>query len=277
MNENIQRLRECTTYEQAVPILNSLRAGPSARRLVEIGILLRSNSDATQRYHGQEMFDTAIKELDPEEQPAPPESPGVKVVKDKIVQEELLSNNNPSGGNAGSDQSTKNTEPTPKEGTDTPNSDIESMQSASGENQFSEIIPGLPPMGENMGMLDPKLAAMMSQGMPQPPPMTTPQQMQQMQYTVKRFLTNYHNKVVKPVLETNKHLTESVGALSKQIREMESQSGKFSMDLNNMHREGPRNMQETVPISGPAVQEVSLIDRRSQIMQLDQSIREQSK
>lgn len=274
MNDNIQRLRECTTFAQAEPYLNTLRAGPAARKLMEISILLKSHADSTQRHYGEEMFDTAIKELDPKEQPTPAESPGVKVVKDKIVQEELLSNNNPSSANTGSEQSTKNTAPTPKEGTTEPNSDIESMQTASGENQMTEMIPGL--MGENMGMLDPKIAAMMGQNMPQPPPMSTPQQMQQMQYTVKQHLTNYHNKVVKPVLETNKHLMESVGTLSKQIREIEASNGKFSMDLNKVKREGPRNMQETIPIGLPT-REVSLIDKRSQIMQLDQSIREQNK
>jgi len=47
------------------------------------------------------------------------------------------------------------------------------------------------------------------------------------------------------------------------------------MDLNKIKREGPMNMQETVPIGGSSVQKVSLIDRRSEIMQLDKSIREQ--
>lgn len=274
--DNIQRLRECNTFAQAEPILTSLKAGPSARKLVETAILLKVSPDVRQRQYGEEMFATAVKELEPNEVPTPAESPGVKVEKDKIVQEELLSNNNSSSANTGSEQSTKNTEPTPKEGTTKPNSDIESMQTASGENQFSEMLPGMMPgMGENMGMLDPKLAAMMSQGMPAPPPMNTPQQLQQMQYTVKQFLTNYHNKIVKPVLETNKHLKESVGALSKQIREMESKTGTFSIDLNKIKREGPKNMRETVPMNDSAVHEVSLIDRRSQIMQLDQNIREQ--
>ena len=57
----------------------------AAKKLVETAILLKISPDVRQRQYGEEMFATAIKELDPEEQPAPHESPGVKVEKDKIV------------------------------------------------------------------------------------------------------------------------------------------------------------------------------------------------
>jgi hypothetical protein len=79
--------------------------------------------------------------------------------------------------------------------------------------------------------------------MPQMPPMNTPQQVQQMQYTVKKYMETY----LKPVREQVIRLTKANTFLSKQIKEMQTTS--TGLDLNKFSKENriPKIQETSMP------------------------------
>lgn len=237
-------------------ILQGRKISLSARKLIETGVLLNSSADPVQRNHGLEFLTVAVKELEPSEEPASPEAPGLKSKGDHFVKEETLDNHNNGQRNEGSEQSSDNTEPYPKEGKTESNSDIEGMESATGENQMKEGMPmppgmGMPGMG--MGMMpgmEPGIAQEMGKHMGQIPNMTTPQQMQQMQY----MLSNYHKRFVAPMNKTITAQRETIIKLSKQIQETQFANGNKKLDLGEMrNRVNAFNgiKETTAPVTGP--------------------------
>ena len=82
--------------------------------------MLKNHPDAQQRQYGQGFINSAIQELDADEEPTPAESPGLKTKGDKFVKEETLAGGDKDGTD-GSEQSTDNTEPYPQVAKDSDN------------------------------------------------------------------------------------------------------------------------------------------------------------
>jgi len=272
----IKRLQECDSYNQAIPLLKSVNAKPALHKIVETAILLKNHPDKHQREYGSNFMRTAIQELemDKDEQPTPHHGDGVTVKKDKIIKEEELSGGNPSG-TEGSEQSSDNTGPYPQVGEEEPNEDIESMQggAASGDNQMKE--------GGPMGMfpgIEPGVAQEMGNQMPALPPMSTNQQMRQMQYTVREAVKYY----VMPLRNQILRQQEAIKVLSKQVQESEARSGSMKLDLSKIKQGSQaRAIQETIsndPVFNPKPAQIhnkvfELETARSEIAQMDKSIR----
>lgn len=234
----MHKLQECKTIQEATPFLRGM--SPTFKKTVETAILLRRHPDPQQQALGETFMQTAIQELDDSEKPAEHNDNGLKTKGEHFVKEEELAGGNKSG-TEGSEQSSKNSEPvTSKEGTDEPDGDMESPGMAT-ENQFSETFPPMPGM-QPPGM-DPQLAQQMAPQMPQIPPMNTPQQIQQMQYTVKKYMESY----VKPIREQVIKLTKANTFLSNKVREMQTSS--MGLDITKFSKENkiPRLQETTMP------------------------------
>lgn len=285
----VKKLQECTNVDQATTILNALKAGPAVRKLVETGVMLRNHPDPIQRQYGSSFIQAAIQEeeedekknnnntkeqVPPTEQPTPHHGEDAE----EPIKEELLAGGNPAG-TEGSEQSTDNVEPYPQVGSEAPNSDIESMTSASGENQMKEnmggewpgMIPGIEPtvaneMGNHMGNL---------------PQMNTPQMMKQMHYTVTEAMKRY----VIPLRNVIKAQQEAIKVLSRRVQESEARTGSMKLDIASVRQHAmakPHNMQETVP-GFPSVyptivgtgdpRKFNLDTARAEINQLDKELR----
>ena len=244
----MKKLQECTSLQEALPILRGKSA--TFRKTVETAFALMGNKNPDQQSLGHGFLATAIQEMDAAEQPTPHHDEGIKAKKEHFVKEEELSGSNKSG-TEGSEQSSKNTQPNPKEGTEEPVGDLEQPEMST-ENQMKE---GFPPMGQPPGMsppgLDPNIAQAMAPQMPQIPQMTTPQQIQQMQYTVKQYMETIVLPMRNQILKQNK----AIKFLSEQIRE--SKVASMGLYINNA-REQLRPIQESVMpqtvINGPGGQ-----------------------
>jgi len=196
MNSLIDRLREAKTLADADPILRELGANGPIRKLVEASILQRMNPNPASYEYGVSMLNEAIQYLDKDEQPASPESPGLKRKGDHFVKEEELANHNPSDHGAGSEQSSENTEPYSGEGTKTGDEDM--INAPDTENQMSETNDDAPfpkNLSEEMNGLHPDIAKTMGAKMPTIPPMNAGDQMKQTRYTIQK----YHEAFVKPL------------------------------------------------------------------------------
>jgi len=262
----MHKLQECRTLQEAEPFLRG--ATPTFRKTVETAIILRSHASPEQRALGDGFMATAIKEMDAAEEPASPHDKGIKAKGEKFVKEELLPGGD-KNGNDGSEQSSSS-KPT-DEGTEEPVGDLTNPEMST-ENQMKEGF-GQPPMGQMPGM-DPAIAAqMMPQG--QMPQMTTPQQIQQMQYTVKKYMETY----VLPIREQVNKLTKANHFLSNKIKEIQTNS--MGIDVVALSRDSPRmNLQETLPTTvtnfgeqrgGPRIYEKAykLESARQSIIDLD--------
>ena len=232
----MNKLQECRSLEEAEPFLRG--AKPTFRKTVETAILLGKSASPEQRALGESFMQIAIRELDAAEKPAEHNDDGIKPKGEHFVKEETLADGDKSG-TEGSEQSSSNSGPTPKEGTTEPDGDMESPGMAT-ENQFSEMggMPGMMPPG-----LDPQVAQQMAPQMPQMPPMNTPQQVQQMQYTVKKYMEAY----LKPVREQVIRLTKANTFLSKQIKEMQTTS--IGLDIQKFAKDNkiPRLQETSMP------------------------------
>ena len=284
-----KRLQECTNVDQATQILNGLRAGPAVRKLVETGVMLRNHPDPVQRQYGSSFIQAAIREEEDEEkkddtkeqvpdveQPTPHHGEDAE----EPIKEELLAGGNQSG-TGGSEQSTHNTEPYPQEGGMAPNSDIESMTSASGEDQMKEMGAGGFP-GQIPG-IEPSVAEQMGNNMAPLPQMNTPQMMKQMHYTVTEAMKRY----VIPLQRVIKAQQEAIKSLSKRVQESEARTGSMKLDIATVKQHAmarPHNMQETIegfPTVHPTIvgtgvpryDEVAIA--RAEINQLDKQLRSQ--
>ena len=70
----IKKLQECSTIAQADPILLKLHAGPAVKKLVETAIILNNSTDPQQRSHAFSFMESAIKEMEDDEDFELPES-----------------------------------------------------------------------------------------------------------------------------------------------------------------------------------------------------------
>ena len=178
---------------QADPILTKLGAGPAVKKLVETALALSSSADPQQRNHAYSFMESAIKELEDENQADPGLGPdvddGISAPKlkeeeddnnekklheehegddvfkklheqdddkdDHKLHEEVLDNHNNGPREDGSEQSTDNVAPYPAQGVDTTNGE-KPMQDMDGTvNQWSETN----------GMIVPGLPPIQNMGM----------------------------------------------------------------------------------------------------------------
>jgi len=269
----IDKLKSCRTCAEAQPIMETLKVRPSQRKLIETAIQLSHSKDPRQVAYGEDFMLTAIRELDPLEGQTTHMGKGDKpdFIKKEKEADEIT-------GSLDSHQSSKIDQPYPKEGTDAPNSDIESMQTAQGQNQMGGIKENYPPMmGGGMGMpgMAPDLQRQMAPQMPQMPQMNTPQMMRQMQYTVQESMKRYFNPMVAEV----RKLREAYIALDKKMQETQSQSGTMKLDLdsvkqNSIVRDHVRETISGTEITLPEVTHAryNLEVKRDQIAQMDKDL-----
>ena len=240
MNGLIKKLKEAKTLADADPILKELRANPTQIKLVEASILQRMNPNPASYEYGVSMLNTVIRELDPEEEPAEAESPGLKRKGDHFVKEEELSNHNPGDHGAGSEQSSENTEPYSGEGKKEGDEDM--LNAPDTENQMKEEEAPFPKNLSEMGGLHPDIAKGMGAKMPQMPPMGAGDQIKQTRYTIKQ----YHETVVKPLLAHSKKQDAAIKKLSQKIRETEARAGTYALhDMDVMKSNAPARIRET--------------------------------
>jgi len=192
------------------------------------------------------------------------------------IHEEVLDNHNNGPREDGSEQSTENVAPYAGEGVDTTNGEKPMQDMDDTVNQWSEtngmIVPGLVPdaqqqmggmppgMPPGMGAppgLDPNIAQEMGAQMPPMPQLNDNQMMRQMQYTIKHEISNYHNKITRPMnerlnatikmqRETIKEQRKAIKALSIEVRETKTSSGSMRLDLDSMKQNATASFRETV-------------------------------
>jgi len=241
-NPLIIRLREARSMNIANPILDELHASPLQRKAVESSILQRLSGHPSAYEYGIGVLNEAIKELDPEEEPAEPESPGLKTKGDHFVKEEELANGNTGKRNEGSEQSTENVEPYSGEGTKTGDEDM--INAPDTENQMREEEAPFPDVlaSKEMGGLHPDIAKGMGAQMPKIPPMNPADQMKQTRYTINQ----YHETVVKPMFSHIKKQAAAIRKLSQQVRETQARAGTYSLDMDIVKSNAPARLRETI-------------------------------
>lgn len=255
MSNVLKKLQECTCAQDALPILNSMKAKPAFRRVVETAIELQQSKDPRQQHYANNFWVTAKQEMEDDDKHQEEDDDKLDFKKHDVEagkKEEQLTTARDSQGSSDS------VAPYPKEGTDEPQSDIESMQTASGENQMQEGFGQPPPpgggQGGGMGMpngMCPEVGKQLMGGsqMPQMPPMNTGQQMQQMHYTVREAL--------RPIIAMMKKHNEAITTISHQVQEATSRSRSMQLDIGKVRKNAMAHdivretMQDGIPIPEP--------------------------
>jgi len=251
MTDFKKALQACRTLTEALPIMETLKVRPSQRKLIETAIQLKNSPDNRQVAYGLDFMQTAIKELEDDEQKNLKEDNGgahrdqggeadISGIIKKNQEADMIT------GALDSHQSSDIDQPYPKEGTNAPQNDIEGTDSATGENQMGGIkenMPGMPqqmppqqmggmgqmPPQPGMPPMAPDLMKQMAPQMPQMPPMNTQQQMRQMQYTI-----DVNFKRLNPLIREVKKLREANVALDHKIQELENQKGAMRLDIDKV-------------------------------------------
>ena len=300
MTDFKRKLQACRTCEEARPILETLKARPSARKLVETAIQLQQSKDPRQQSYGLDFMQTAIRELEDDENDKTKEANGTAHPMDvgagaKDIDKKMSEADEITGA-LDSHQSSDIDMPYKQEGTDEPQSDIESMQTASGENQMGGIkenmapYPGQmpPPMQQGGGMGQPPMPPMngmppiapelMKQMAPPQIPGVSPQAMRQMQYTVEANFKRLGVQTINPLIREVKKLREANIALDKKIRELESAKGTMTLDIEKVKQNSPVRVRETTTydnISFPPptrFERVALEETRQSMLVLDKEL-----
>jgi hypothetical protein len=273
----MKKLQECKTLHEAASILK--RATPTQKMVIETAFALKTHENPAQRAIGENFWQTAIREMDDSEQPAMKHDDGIKPKKEHFVKEADLADGNKSG-TEGSEQSSKNSGPTEKEGTTEPEGDMEDP-GMSTENQMTEAFPPMPGQGMPPQMppqqpgLDPALVQQMGQGMPQLPPMNTPQQIQQMQYTIKEYLRPIYARMAKQETVI-KYQNKAIKDLNTKVTE--TVSLKTGLDLAGFKERSilPGKVQETMPssVSNIDTEKVKIFEKPYQLQKKRSEITE---
>jgi len=297
-----QKLKNCRTCAEAQPILETLKVRPSQRKLIETAIQLRQSNDNRQVSYGEDFLITALREIDDDKlngnhKNGTGNHQEATNNNDDGIKEDNGGSHRPQGGDKDLDDMIKNGEkeadeitppldshqssdldmPYPKEGTDTPNSDIEGMQSASGENQMGGVRENMNgfPMGNGMPPMAPDVQQQMQPKMPPMPQMNTGQMMRQMQYTVESNLKRY----LTPVIRETKKLRSAYIALDKKIQESQSQAGTMKLDLSSIKANATarEHVRETIGDMEIPVPKIDFIraetsDARTKIAEMDKEL-----
>lgn len=283
----MKKLQECTSMQEANPILEKLRAGPAVKKLVETALILSNSTDPQQRGHAYSFMTSALKELEDDDKLHEEEDNDKK----NKLHEEEVSNNNTGSRTTGSEQSSENTEPFSGEGTDTTNGEKPMQDMDNTTNQFNETgmpgqmpgqMPGMMPQNGQMPGMMPGMAPDVAQEMGmghQMPPMDTSQSIRQMQYTASKItevavrdaIRRYNETVVKPIIRD----------LQKQIQET-GMSSK-GLDLDTLRSNATAKFRETVnPEVIHSIQPITTKNRfnletaRSEILQMNRTLQTDS-
>ncbi len=302
MTDYKRKLRECRSCAEAKPIMEALHMGASQQQLMDYYYQLRVSKDPRQQAHGENAYATAIREME-DEHNNDKKHEEMENDDHKKHQEANGGLHRDQGGEADiagiikggqkeadeitgsldSHQSSDIDMPYKQEGKDEPNSDIESMQTATGENQMGGIREmGMPGMAPQPGMppIAPEVQQAMAPKMPQMPQMNTPQAMRQMQYTVDQNNKRLFNRVINPLIREVKKLREANIALDHKVQETQSNAGSMKLDLDKIRENSPvreHRLRETVPGTNIEIPETrfpraELEDKRYQIAQLDKEL-----
>lgn len=222
MKECYQKLLNAKNWQEATNVLETVHAGPGVKKLVETAFAVKE----TQPHYAEQFMTSAIKEMeDDEKNHKSPDLPK------NGSQEKPTSELNPSPDSEGDAEGSSSVDGTKKEGSDAPNSDIESMQTASGEDQMKEMG-GMPPLAPPLqqGMMN---NAMNGKGMP--PGYPTVPQMQQMQYMINETVKGWKKQFQSALQEIQKLKAANV-ALDGKLKETMSKNptmfGPKSMSLD---------------------------------------------
>ena len=292
------KLRACRSCAEAKPIMEAMHMGSSQQQLMDYYYQLRVSKDPRQQAHGENAYATAVRETDEQNHDKHQEANGglhrdqggeadIAGIIDKEKEADEIT------GALDSHQSSDIDMPYPKEGKDTPESAIESMQGGSGagtsqmgagvSDGLKENMPGMmPPMQPQNGMppMAPEVQQAMAPKMPQMPPMNTPQAMRQMQYTVEANNSRLFNRVINPLIREVKKLREANIALDKKVQETQSNAGSMKLDLDKVRENSvvrEHRVRETVPGTGIEVPTMThpraeLENKRYEIAQLDKEL-----
>lgn len=226
-------IKEATTYPQVEKVLQEALISKSGMELARTAYQIRE----AQPKLAEHFLDTVIQEMED---------------KDKKVQEY-------EGGQ--SEQASNRADPLPDEiKNKTPDGAKPDTEATGTEDQMREDI---------MSMMDPSIAQqMMPHNMP---PMSLPQQIKQMQYTVKRMLGPVL-KEVQTLKTENKQLREAIAAMDNKIRETQQPNrGSVALEINP--RGGSRVKETTQSFSIPIpTSHQSLEDARNEISDLNRMI-----
>ena len=289
------KLKNCRSCAEAKPIMEAMHMGPASQQLMDYYYQLRVSKDPRQQAHGENAFATAIREAEENDHKTQEDNGGAHrkpngggeadiagIIKDKAQEADEIT------GPLDSHQSSDIDRPYPKEGDDEQNSAIESMQGggASGTSQMSGISDGLkeniPGMMPQPGMppMAPEVQQSMAPQMPKMPPMSTPQVMRQMQYTVEQNNKVLYSRIINPLVREVKKLREANIALDKKIQETQSNAGSMKLDLEKVKENSPvrdHRIQETIPGTGIEIPQqrfvnAELENKRFEIARLDKEL-----
>lgn len=267
-----KKLQECSCIGDAQPVLKQMRAGPAVRELVESGIMLKESPDKNTQHFGNRLLMSAVRELEHDEEKNekegngfvnPDQSKGDKDVEKKVTEEQITHPRDSEG-------STDSTAPYPQEGSDAPNTDIESMQTASGQDQMKEGFP----LG--IAGVDPRVAQEMGLGNQKLPPMNTSQNLRQIQYAI--------NEAMRPLRTVLAKHQEALVALGKQMQETKTRYGAMKLDVASVKRNAPAHQikemetdsaffEHGIPYPKQVWPKMNLTDTRREIADLDKNIR----
>lgn len=294
-----KKLRECRSCAEARPVMEALHMGPSSQQLMDYYYQLRASKDPRQQAHGENAFATAIQETDEENDKKHQEANG-GLHRDQggeadiagIIGKEKHQEADEITGALDSHQSSDIDMPYQKEGKDTPESAIESMQGGAGagtsqmgagvSDGLKENMPGMMPQLPQNGMppMAPEVQQAMQPQMPKMPQMNTPMAMRQMQYTVEQNNKSLFNRVINPLIREVKKLREANIALDKKIQETQSNAGSMKLDLDKVRENSvvrEHSIRETIPGTSIEVPSMThpraeLENKRFEIAQLDKEL-----
>lgn len=224
-------LKEAKTFPEVMSVLQEAKISTSGMELARTAYQIREAQPSLATH----FLDTVIKEMEDAE---------------KKEQEYV-------GGE--SHQATNRAEPLEQKQKNTPDGEKPDTGATGTENQMREDI---------MGQIDPSI---LSQMMPQNcPPMSMPQQIKQMQYTVSRMLAPITTKL-REVEAENTRLKSAITELDTKVRETVMSAAR-TMPLNIDPR--GRNIKETTnPVPLPILTSQPLDDKRFEISELDRQMK----
>lgn len=236
-----KKIQEAKTFVEVEDSLKEAKFGRSQVELVRVGMQIKE----AQPKLATHLFETAIKEMEDHTKPDP----------NKPEQEYT-------GGT--SDQASDRADPLQRKDKPTPDGGQPDTAATGTEDQMKEDVMG-------MG-LHPDIANGMM-GKMNMPQLNLPQQIKQMQYTVKRAIGPVFKEIEKLKLE-NKQLREANTALDKQVREISTTHAR-SMTLD-IRPSGRGSVQEAVsfPLPVPGASTKSLEDRRNEMYELNKMLNE---
>ncbi len=216
-----KRLQECSCIGDAQPYIRT--AKPALRELVESGVMFNNAPDRQTKALGQRFLAKAVQEMEDDEKHTK-ENTGEHDIekKTKEVMEEHARD---------SEGSSSDADPLPAEGTEAPESDIESMQTVThvekgGEGAIDSVTEANP-LG--IAGVDSKTMSEISGGRQMKlPALSTRQILRVINYNVNEALRPYRRIVMKH--------QEAIIAYGKQLQETKVKAGSMKLDMTNLRK-----------------------------------------